>query len=149
MFLKKKKELSRNHPRWRYRHHKPACRRPNISQESREWLISLRQNHRVLICSPLSPSQKECVTNPSKEKKNTTVFANTISGKKSQSLHSQKLPRWAQQIYVTKEKNPYSECYKNVLYVGPKYFDKLKREPGQIRKALSDLQLCTMSNVSF
>jgi len=23
---------------------------------------------------------------------------------KSQSLHSQKLPRWAQQIYVTKEK---------------------------------------------
>jgi len=27
-------------------------------------------------------------------------------------------------------KNRYSECYKKVLYAGPKHFDKLKPEPG-------------------
>jgi len=52
------------------------------SQESREWLISLRQSHRVLISSPLSPSQKECETNPSREKKNAAVFASRMSWKK-------------------------------------------------------------------
>jgi len=52
------------------------------SQESREWLISLRQSHRVLISSPLSPSQKECETNPSREKKNAAVFASRMSRKK-------------------------------------------------------------------
>jgi len=46
------------------------------------------------------------------------------------SLHSQKLPRWAQQIYVMKEKNRYPECHKKVLYPGLKYFDKPKPEPG-------------------
>ena len=68
MFLKKKK-LSRNYPRWRYRHDKPACRLLKTIEESREWLISLRQSHRVLISSPLSPSQKECETNPSTEER--------------------------------------------------------------------------------
>jgi len=35
------------------------------------------------------------------------------------------------------------------LYAGPKYLDKLKPEPGPNRKARLDLQLCTMSKVSF
>jgi len=103
-----KNKLSRNYPQWRYRHDKPACRLLKTSQESREWLISLRLSYRVLVSSPLSPSQKECETNPSRKEKNAAVFANRSSWKKSQSLHSQKLPRWAQQIYITKEKNPYS-----------------------------------------
>jgi len=34
---------------------------------------------RVLISSPLSPSQKESGTNPSRELKNAAVFANKIS----------------------------------------------------------------------
>jgi len=38
---------------------------------------------------------------------------------------------------------------KKVLYAGPKYFDKLKPKSGPIRKARPDLQLCTMSKVSF
>jgi len=58
MFLKKKKKLSRNYPRRCYRHGKPACRLLETSQVSREWLISLRQSHRLLTSSPLSPSQK-------------------------------------------------------------------------------------------
>jgi len=37
------------------------------SQESREWVITLRQSHRLVISSPLSPSQKECETNPRRE----------------------------------------------------------------------------------
>jgi len=36
------------------------------SQESREWLIFSTQRHLVLISSPLSASQKECETNPSR-----------------------------------------------------------------------------------
>jgi len=31
-----KKKLSRNYPRWRYRHDKPACRLIETSQETRE-----------------------------------------------------------------------------------------------------------------
>jgi len=38
---------------------------------------------------------------------------------------------------------------KNVLYADPKYFDKLKPEPGPTRKTRPDLQLCTMSKASF
>jgi len=33
----------------------------------------------MLISSPLSPSQKECDTNPSREQKNAAVFTNRIS----------------------------------------------------------------------
>jgi len=44
-------------------------------------------------------------------------------------------------MYVTKVKNRFSECYKKVVYAGPKYFDKLKLEPGPTRKARTDLQL--------
>jgi len=51
-------KLSRNYPRWRYGHDKPACRLLKTSQESCEWLISLRHGHRMLISSRLSPSQK-------------------------------------------------------------------------------------------
>ena len=90
-----------------YRYEKPACSLLKTSQESREWLISLRQSHRLLIlhrCRLL----KKCENNPSREEMKASVFSNRISRRKSQSLHSQKLPRWAQQISITKEKNPFS-----------------------------------------
>ena len=49
-----------------------------------------------------------------------------LAEEKSQSLYSQKLPRWAQQINLTKEKSRTLKCYKKkVLYAGPKFFDKL------------------------
>ena len=47
---------------------------------------------------------------------------------KSQSLHSQKPSWWAQQIRH-KRKNLYFEYCKNVLYAGPKLFDKLRPGP--------------------
>ena len=78
----KKKKLSRNYPRWPYRHDKPACRLLKTSQESREWLISLKQSHRVVISSSLSHSQKECETKPSREENNAAVFANRMAEKK-------------------------------------------------------------------
>jgi len=67
---------------------------------------------------------------PAENERTQQCLQTELAEEKSQSLHSQKLPLWAQQIYVTKEKNRYSECYKKVLYVGPKYFDKSKPEPG-------------------
>ena len=50
------------------------------------------------------------------------MLADTVelAEEKSQSLHSQKPPRWAQKMYVTKWKKRYSECNKKVLYAGPK-----------------------------
>jgi len=55
---------------------------------------------------------------PSREQKNVAVFTNGFNWRKS--LHSQNSPRWAQQMYPTKEKNLCSACYKEVLYRGPK-----------------------------
>jgi len=52
------------------------------SQESREWLISSTQYHRVLISSPTQHSHMERETNPSREQKNAAVFANRISWRK-------------------------------------------------------------------
>jgi len=43
------------------------------------------------------------------------------------------------------KKNP-AECYKKVLYAGPKYFDNLKLEPATNRKPRPDLQLCPEVN---
>jgi len=69
--------------------------------------------------------------NPAENKRTQLCLQTELAEEKSQSLHSQKLQRRAQQIfYITKEKNRYSECYKKVLYAGPKYFDKPKPEPG-------------------
>ena len=50
MFLKKKKNLSRNYPRCRYTHDKPDCRLFETSQESWEWLISSKQCHEHNKC---------------------------------------------------------------------------------------------------
>ena len=77
------------------------------------WSFRSSKQHRCLLISlPRSPSQNECETNLSRAQ----MFANRITWRKSPSLQ----PRWAQQIYVTKEKNYYSECYKKVLHAGPK-----------------------------
>jgi len=97
MFLKKKK-LSRNFPRWRCRREKPACRLFKTSQESRAWLISLRQSIRVLFSLLLSPSQKSVRLIPAENERTQLCLLTELAEEKPQSLHSQKLPRWAQQI---------------------------------------------------
>jgi len=61
---------------------------------------------------------------------------------KSQSLHSQKLLRWAQQIYITKEKVVTLNTKKSCVCrreIDPKYLDKLKPEPGPTGKARPEL----------
>jgi len=45
-------------------------------------LIFSTQRYRLLISSPLSPSQKECETNSGREQKHAAVFANIISWRK-------------------------------------------------------------------
>jgi len=67
-----------------YWHEKPVYRPSFLktSQESRNGLIFLKQRHCVLISSPLSPSQNECETNPSREWKNAAVFTNWIGWRK-------------------------------------------------------------------
>jgi len=57
-----------------------------------------------------------------------------LAEEKSQSLHSQKSFLGTQQMFVTKEKNHYFECFTKVLCAGPKHFDKLKPESGPTRK---------------
>ena len=62
-----------------------------------------------------------------------------LAEEKSQSLHSQKLRRWAQHMYVTeRKKNRYCECCKKVLYAGPKLarniLTSLKPEPARREK---------------
>jgi len=51
-------------------------------------------------------------------------------------------------MYFRKEKNRYTECYKKVLYAGPKYFDKLKPEhdqkPSPTYNSATDLWLTTL-----
>jgi len=68
----------------RYRHQKPICRPSFLEtfQDSREWLISSKHRHGVLISSKLSPSQKECEANPSRAQKNAAVFAKRIGWRK-------------------------------------------------------------------
>ena len=90
-----KNKLSRTYPQWRYRHErnylgyryrheKPDCMPSflNTSEESRKFLIFSTQCHRVLISSRLSPSEKVCDTNPSREQKNAAVFAKRINWRK-------------------------------------------------------------------
>jgi len=43
-----------------------------------------------------------------------------LSEEKSQSLHLQKSPQWAEQLYFKKEKNRFFEWYKKLVYAGPK-----------------------------
>ena len=43
-----------------------------------------------------------------------------LAEEKSQSLHSQKPPQWAEQVHFKKEKNRYFQWYKKLVYAGPK-----------------------------
>jgi len=63
-----------------------------------------KQNHRVLISSPLLPSQQKRDTNRSREQKTQLCLQIELAEEKSQSLHLQKSLWWAQQRYFTKEK---------------------------------------------
>ena len=89
------------------------------STDMKSWLVGLLKQaknrvsdwsfRRTLISSPLSPSQKISVgLIPAENKRTQLCFQRELSLEKSQSLHSQTLPRWAQQIYATKEKIRYS-----------------------------------------
>jgi len=123
MFLNKKNKLSWNYPRWRYRHDKPTCRLLKTSQESREWLVSLRQSHHVLISSPLSPSQKECETNPSREEMNAAVFPNRIIAERNHNNFTHRSYRCEHNKYTSRKKKIVTpNAIKKVLYAGPKYF---------------------------
>ena len=108
---------SLNPARAQNRKAKPGSR-PTFIFEA--WFGPESQIHRVLISSTLSPSQKQRETNPSREEKKASAFSNRISWRKSQSLHSQKLPRWAQKIYIKKENILTPNATKYVLYAGPK-----------------------------
>jgi len=46
-------------------------------------------------------------------------FQTEFAEEKSQALHSQKSPCWAQQIYITKEKHRYSEYHKKNFMRAP------------------------------
>jgi len=53
-------------------------------------------------------------------------------------------------MYIMKEKNRYSECYKRVLYAAPKSARNIltNLSPNPTRTARPDLQLCvTLKNV--
>jgi len=116
---KKETILSWNYSRWRYRHDKPACRLLKTSQESHDWLISFKQRHRVLISSPLSPSQKECETNPSREEKNAAVFVNRISWKNHNHFIHKSYSSEHNKSTSRKKKILTPKCHKKVLYAGP------------------------------
>jgi len=107
-----KKKLARNYPRWRYgrkrnylvkgyRNEKPVCR---LSAKNRGSDWSSKQCHRVLIAPPLSPSQKECETNPSREQKNAAVFANRIIWIKITITSLTEAIRMSTIMYLKKEK---------------------------------------------
>jgi len=70
-----------------------------------------KQGHRVLISSPLSPSQTKCENNLSREQRTQVCLEIELVEEKPQACHSQKSLRLAQQIYVTKEKSRYYECH--------------------------------------
>jgi len=82
------------------------------------------------------PSENECVRLIRAENKRTQLcLLIELAEEKSQSLHSQKPPNWAQEIYFRKEINRYFEWHEkvSVWMQAPKsvHFDKLKPEPGQ------------------
>jgi len=63
---------------------------------------------------------------PAENERTQLCVQKELAEEKSQSLHSQKLQRWAQQIYVTKEKRRYSKSFVWRLEISPKYYDKIK-----------------------
>jgi len=108
--------------------------------------------HHMLISSPLSPSQKECETNPRREQKKAVAFTiPELAEEKSQSLHSQKSTQWAQQLCVTNENNRCSECHqKKTLYAGPKSTWRIltNLSPNLTRQQWPDVQLWDKLNSS-
>ena len=123
------------------------------SQESRKWLVFSTQCYLVLLSSPLSPSQKNVRLIRAENKRMQLCLQIELSEQKSQSLYLYKSLRWEQQIYVTNEKNRYSEYYyKNFVCrpeIGPKHFVKLKPNPPEpkIPARLTSFIWCLNSSV--
>ena len=117
--------------------YRPSLRK--TSQESRKWLqlILFAHSHRVLISSPRL-LKKSVRLIPAENKRRQLCLQIELAEEKSQSLHSQKSPRWTQQMYVTKEKNRYSGCYKKVFTQSrnwPETLLKPEPDPKPDRKA--------------
>ena len=100
--------------------------------------------------SPLSP-EKKCDTNPSREQRTQLFLQIKSAEEKSLSLHSQKSPQWAEQLYFKKDKKSFFRMlWKTCVCrpeIGQKHIDKLKPEPGRkpgVRpeKSRPDSQLC-------
>ena len=102
------------------------------------WLIFSKQRHCVPSANFLTAVAfyAERETNPSREQKNATVFANRISWRKITItiISVTEVPQWAKQMCVTKEKNCYSECYRKSFEcrpeIDPKYFVKVTLKSG-------------------
>jgi len=93
---------------------------------------------------------------PAENSRTQLCLQKELAEEKSQSLHSQKSPRWAQPMYVTKEKKFYSECYKKVLHAGTKLARNIltnlspnsARNPARPEKARPDFNSGS-KNLSF
>jgi len=57
-----------------------------------------------------------------------------LAEEKPQSLHSQQSPQWAEQMYVTKEKNCYPECHKKFCMQARNILTNLSLNPARVEK---------------
>ena len=97
------------------------------------WLIVWTQQHVLLISSPLSPSQKEYETNPSREQKNAAVFGNRISWRKTIITSLTEATAVSRTNVLQERKKSLLRMVETCICrpeIGPKHFDKLKPEPG-------------------
>ena len=75
-----------------------------------------KQRHRVLISSPRLLLKMSVRLIRAENKRTQLCLQIELAEEKSQPLHSQKPPRLAQQMYVTKEKNRYSRSGVSKLF---------------------------------
>ena len=99
----------------------------------------------MLISSPLSPSQKECETNPCREQKNVAVFANRIGLKKSHNHFTHRSHR-REHNKCTSRKKKIEKSFVRRCENNPKHFGKLKSGLTTLRGAQCSkaaLRYCT------
>jgi len=83
------------------------CRLVGFLKQAKNCVCDWPFRHNAIACEfpHRCPLLKKSVRPIPAENKRTQLCLQTeLAEEKSQSLHSQKLPRWAQQIYLTKEK---------------------------------------------
>jgi len=130
-----KKKLSRYYALWRYRHKrnylaykKPVC-----------WISICKTSHCALISSPLSPFQKECETIRAENKRTQRCLQVELA----EGSLVEVTPLCITNV-CHKRKTRHTECYKKVLYTGPKWtrniFTNLSPNPA---RTWPDEQLCS------